>query len=237
MASWRYCFSLCLLLTASPVFAQTARDHLNRAAETYKHLKSFQVEADVERGRADQRREIKLAITVYVAPPNRVRIETKDEGNILRSMLISTGRSIIEYSVWKKEFSSSAGQLSVSFDPDRGTGLGEMLYDTIAAGVGNASIRGQQTLAIGKDRIPCTVVNVEYGTAGRTQFSFWIAKSGLVFRRAVTFWDGTDIRTLVSSVRALTTNENLPEETFDFQPPPGVKEVPPPTGPAILAAR
>jgi outer membrane lipoprotein-sorting protein len=237
--AWRgSCFLVCLLSAASPVLAQTARDYLNRVAETYKHLKSFQVEAEVERALADQPRDLKVAITLYVAQPNRVRIETKDSGNILRSVLISKGTSIIEYSVWKNEYSSFTGGVSVSFDPDRGTGLGEMVYDTIADGVSKASIRDEQELLIGKDRIPCVVIDVEYGTGKRTaEFSFWVAKKGLVFRRAVTFWDGNEIQTLVSSVRALTANENLSDETFEFRPPPGVKEVPPPAGPAVLAAR
>ena len=236
--AWRRCCILTwLLLSASPVFAQTAREYLNLVADAYKHLSSLQVISDVERGRADQPRNLKLAVTVYVAQPNRVRIETKRDGDVLMSVLISKGNAITEYNVWKKEYSSFTGDVSVSFDPDRGTGLGEMLYDTIADGVNKASIRGQQTLVIGTDQVPCAVVDVEYRPEGRTKFSFWISRNGLVFRRAVTFWNGNEIQVLVSSVRALTANENLPEETFEFRPPPGVKEVPPPTGRSVLATR
>src|SRR5438552_5452321 len=179
MARWRCCVLPCLLLAASPLFAQTARDYLKRVAHTYKHLNSLQVVSDVERGRADQLRDLKLAVTLYAVRPNRVRIETKRDGNVLMSVLISKGDSIIEYSAWKNEYSSSTGAVSVSFDPDRGTGLGEMVYDTIADGVSKTSIRGKQTLVIGKDRMLCTVVDVEYGIEGRTKFSFWIARNGL----------------------------------------------------------
>jgi len=230
---------LVYLLVAPSCFAQTALDYLEKVAETYKHLKSLQVKADVERGQLNHRNKIKLAITLYVVPPdNRVRIETTDDVNILRSILISNGNSIIDYSVWKNEYSSYEGDVSVRFDPKRGTGLGEMLYDTIADGVRKASIRGRQTIEIGKDLIPCVVVDVEY--TGKKNliaiFAFWIAENGLIFRRAVTFWDGKEVRTLVSSVTALTANEELPQEIFEFQPPPGAMEVLPTTGPVVQAA-
>src|SRR5688500_14481785 len=93
---------LVYLVLAPSCFSQTAGDYLNRVADTYKNLKSLQVESDVERGRAAQRRDLKIAITVYFVPPNRVRIETKDDGNMLRSVLISKGNSIIEYRTWEK---------------------------------------------------------------------------------------------------------------------------------------
>jgi len=152
--------------------------------------------------------------------------------------VISKGESTIEYNPRKNEYVSFDGSVSVSFTPDRGTGPGEMLYDAIAEGVSRTSIRGKQTLRVGKDRIRCAVVDVEYSTnQPAANYSFWIAKTGLVFRRAVTFWDGKEIRTLVSSVRALTANQSLPDETFEFQPPPGVKRVPAPAGPTIQARR
>ena len=226
------------ILAASSAFPQTARDYLNRVADTYKHLKSFQVESEVERGRADQRRELKIGVTLYVSPPDKVRIETKDSGNIIRSVLIWNHGSVTEYTPWKREFFSAAGKISVTFDPDRGTGLGEMMYDTIANGVTKASIRGKQTLEIGKDKIPCVIVDAQYGPEKRiTQFSFWIAENGLLLKRAVTFWDGKEFYTLESFVRALTVNEQIDDDLFEFHPPPGVRQVPPPTGPAILALR
>lgn len=57
-----------------------------------------------------------------------------------------------------------------------------------------------------------------------------------MFRRLVTYWDGHGVRALLSSVTALTANENLPDETFEFHAPRGVKKVPLPTGPATVAA-
>jgi outer membrane lipoprotein-sorting protein len=228
---------LVYLLVAPSCFAQTALDYLEKVAETYKHLKSLLVKADVERGQLNHRNKIKLSITLYVVPPDRVRIEAKDDVNILRSILISNGNSIIDYSVWKNEYSSYEGDVSVHFDPKRGTGLGEMLYDTIADGVRKASILGRQKIEVGKDLIPCVVVDVEY-TGEKNLiaiFAFWIAENGLIFRRAVTFWDGNGIRTLVSSVTALTANEELPQEIFQFHPPPGATEVPM-TSPAVPAA-
>jgi len=237
VAGWNQRFVICVL-ALSPASGQTAREYLDRVANTYKHLKSFQVEAEAERGRADQASDLKVAITLYTTPPNRARIETKDANRVLRSVLIANGSSMIEYTVYKQQYSSFEGRLTVSFDPERGIGLGEMLYDTISNGVTETSIRGRQTLVVGKDRIRCVVVNAKYGNSARApNYSFWIAKTGLIFRRAVTYWDGREVRTVVSTVLALTVNESLPEETFEFQPPPGVKETPPPNSPAILAAR
>jgi len=112
------------------------------------------------------------------------------------------------------------------------------MYDTITEGLTKTSIRCKHTLEIGKDKIPCVIVDAQYGPDKRiSQFSFWIADSGLVMKRAVTFWNGKDFYTLESTVRALTANENIADELFEFQPPPGVRHVPVPTGPAILAAR
>lgn len=116
----------------------------------------------------------------------------------------------------------------MSFSPERGVGLGEMVYDTNSDGVTKASIRERQTLKIGKDLIPCVIVDVEYGTGIRlAKFSFWIGvEKALVLRRAVTFWDGNGIKTLVSSILAITINEPIPEGVFEFEPPPGAREVP-----------
>lgn len=228
---------ICLLLAAS-ASAQTAREYLDRVADTYKHLTSLQVETDVDQGRSEQFEGVKLSMVLYAAQPHRARIETKDASHVLWSALISKGDSTVEYDARKKRYTTFPGTVSVSFDPDRGTGPGEMLYDTITDKLRSASIRGNQTLDVGKDEIPCVVVSADYETSSKLgRYSFWIAKNGLVFRRLVTYWDGRGVHALLSTVTALTANENVPEETFEFQPPPGVKESPLPTGPAVLAAR
>jgi outer membrane lipoprotein-sorting protein len=106
-------------------------------------------------------------------------------------------------------------------------GLGEMMYDRIADGVSRAVLRGHQTLELGKDRVPCAIVDVEY-TGSIAKFSFWIMeKRYLILQRAVIYPDGLVINTLVSRVRALTANEDIPATVFQFSPPDGAKQVPP----------
>ena len=224
------------LLVASSCFAQTAREHLSWVADTYRHLKTFQVEAEVERVLVGQPASpLKVGVALYVEQPDNVRIDVKANRSLLVT-LISNGYSVVEYKAPIKECSRGPGKFSAGFDPDRGTGLGEMMYGDITEGVRKTTIRGQQTLVLGKERIACVVVDVEYSTAKRNEvkYSFWIAR-GLVFRRAVTFSDGKETHTLVSSVTALTANADLPENTFEFSPPPGIKQVSPPSAYGLVA--
>ena len=80
-------------------------------------------------------------------------------------------------------------------------------------------------LELGSDRVPCVVVDVEYQSSP-AKFSFWIMeKQGLVLQRAVTYFDGKVINTVVSRVRALTVNEQIPPAVFQFDPPDGARQV------------
>ena len=84
--------------------------------------------------------------------------------------MISNRGLILEYNARKKEYVLTPGKLMASFDPDQGTGLGEMVYDHIADDVTKSTIRGWQTLAIDKNRVRCIVVDVEYGPPRREVF-------------------------------------------------------------------
>ena len=134
------CKLLLICLFTSSSLAEDAQDYLALAADTYSRLKSLQVETVTERRSADKRSPLKVIITLYTLPPSKIRIETKDDGNILRSLLISNGQAVTEYRGWKNQYTSTvAAALSVNFTPDRGTGLGEMLYSLPKKGPGKVT--------------------------------------------------------------------------------------------------
>ena len=150
---------LLICLFAAPAFAENAMQHLSRTAGVYSRLKSLQVEAISERRPAGGHESRKAVIKLYSSGDNRVRIETSDTNNVIVSVLLSDGKHVTEYRSFSKQYTRlpSPG-MSVRFTPTRGTGWGEMSYETVAEGVTKASIRGRQELQVGNDRIRCVVI-------------------------------------------------------------------------------
>jgi outer membrane lipoprotein-sorting protein len=209
--------------------AADAHKYLQRVAAAYRHLKSLQVDATTERIEDvdGKHARVQVRIALYTSAPNKIRIDTKDSDNSARSVLLSDGENLTEFHAWNNEYAStSETRLDTGFSPQRGVGLGEMTYDRIADGVSTAVFRGHQTLELGKDRISCAIIDVEY-KGSIAKFSFWIMeKRYLILQRAVTYSDGLVVHTLVSRVRALTANEEIPAAVFQFIPPDGAKQVP-----------
>src|SRR5215213_9618750 len=163
MASQTRRFLLICLCSVSCLLGEEAHDYLGRTASTYKRLKSFQVESIAEKRLSGEKSRVLTFLTLYVSRPGRVRVETKDSSNRLRSVLMSNGAQVTEYRAWTNEYTPFSGrEINVTFSPERGVGVGEMLYDTIADGIHEASIRGRQTVEVGSDRIGCVVIDVEY---------------------------------------------------------------------------
>jgi hypothetical protein len=124
---------------------------------------------------------------------------------------------VTEFHTWSNQYAllSSETKLDVKFSPARGVGFGEMTYDTITDGVSTAALRGHQTLELGTELVECVVVDVEYA-GSIAKFSFWIMeRKNLVLQRAVAYPDGSVINTVVSRVRALTVNEEIPDSIFN----------------------
>ena len=222
------CTILVVGVVAFPLIAQDAKEYLKRSAQTYKQLRSLQVEAEAERildGAKTER--VKALITLYSVPPHKARVETKNTARKLQSLLISNGSTTTEYRAQRNEFTRMpVGSLALSFSPNRGHGWGEMLYDTIADGILGASIRGEQVVEVGSDRIQCAVIDVDYGVPA-SRYTFWISRStGLVLRRVATRLSNGSTLTMVSTVRALTANEDIPDTVFEFHAPEGSTEIP-----------
>jgi len=221
-------FLLISLVVAPTGLAADAHKYLQKAAAAYRHLKSLQVDATTERVQDvdGKHAQMQVRIALYTSGSKRIRIDTKDSDNSARSVLLSDGEKVTEFHAWNNEYAStSETRLDIGFSPHRGVGLGEMTYDRIADGVSKAVLRGHQTLELGKDRVSCAVVDVEYA-GSIAKFSFWIMeKRYLILQRAVTYSDGLVVNTLVSRVRALTANEEIPAIVFQFTPPNGAKQV------------
>jgi hypothetical protein len=145
-------------------------------------------------------------------------------------LLIGNKGSIVEYRNWQNEFNRSSGTLSASFSPDaqRGGGIGEMLYDTIDAGVTFAQSQRRQTVTIDGQAIECIVLQVRYaGPDGPIVFTFWIDEQHQTVLRRVFEGVRPDgrLQTTSSTVTSLRIDAQLPEDLFLFVPPPGAHEV------------
>jgi outer membrane lipoprotein-sorting protein len=223
----RLLFALLSMSVLRPAVAEDATEYLRKTARAYKELTSLQVEAVTERGLGDSRPRYSVVVKLYRSATGKSRVETAGEGNVPRLVLISNGKEITEYRAWSNEYTRFAdGAFSVAFSPDRGSGWGEMSYETIADGAFRASFKGRETLQIGGDRVPCAIVDVEYSGADPS-YSFWIAEStGLVLKRIVRFSSPLGPTKLTSTVRALTLNEPIADSVFEFTPPPGAKQTP-----------
>ena len=147
MASQAHIALVVSLFFVANLQADEARNHLGKAANAYRKVKSFQVESIAEKRSSGEKSGIHAFLTLYVARPDKIRVETKDSGGRLQSLLISDGAHVTEYRAWANEYTPlQGGQIDVTFSPERGVGVGEMLYDTVANGVRKASVRGRQTL-------------------------------------------------------------------------------------------
>jgi outer membrane lipoprotein-sorting protein len=222
-------FLLVSLVVAPVVLAEDAHGYLRKAAAAYRDLKSFQADATAERVQDVQgkRDRTLVRIALYTSGPNKIRLDTKDSNNSTRSVLLFDGGKVTEFHAWSNQYAllSLETKLDVKFSPARGVGFGEMTYDTITDGVSTAALRARQTLELGTELVECVVVDVEYA-GSIAKFSFWIMESkNLVLQRAVAYPDGSVINTVVSRVRALTVNEEIPDSIFQFSPPDGAREV------------
>ena len=205
-----------LLWVACSAAAEQAEDYLQLTAKTYKQLRSLQVEAEVQRSR-DAEGVLTAIVTLYSVPPDKARVETKDPSRNLHSVLVSNGKSVAEYRPRTKQYTVlPVSTLAVSFTPERGMGWGEMLYDSIADRVRQVSMRGQEILDVGPDHIRCAIIDVDYGVPG-VKYSFWIATAnGLIIRRVATMSREQGTEVTVSTVRALTMNEAIPDSIFEL---------------------
>jgi outer membrane lipoprotein-sorting protein len=207
-----------MLCVAWSAAAEEAEHYLQLAAKTYKELRSLQVEAEVQRSRDTEQGAVTAIVTLYSVPPEKARVETKDASRNLHSVLVSNGQSVAEYRPRTKQYTVlPVSTLAVSFTPERGMGWGEMLYDSISDRVRQVSIRGQESLAVGRDRIRCVILDVDYGVPG-VRYSFWIAAgNGLIIRRIATIGTKGKTEVTVSTVRALTMNEAIPDAVFEIR--------------------
>jgi outer membrane lipoprotein-sorting protein len=210
--------TLLLLSVTCSARAEQAEDYLQLAAKTYKQLRSLQVEAEVRRSRGNEEGALTAIVTLYSVPPQKARVETKDTSRNLHSVLVSNGHIVAEYRPHIKQYTVlPLSTLAVNFAPERGMGWGEMLYDSIADRVRQVSIRGQESLDVGRDRIRCVIVDVDYGVPG-VRYSFWIATgNGLIIRRVATVGTEGKTEVTVSTVRALTMNEAIPAAVFEVR--------------------
>jgi outer membrane lipoprotein-sorting protein len=217
--------SIALPWLVRPKFAcaEDGIDYLNRVAATYSRLTSFQVEAFAETSTTIGNRAIPVAVRValYFSPPHQTRVDVKGADNSLQTVMIWNGKELREFHSWDATLRRipSSG-FDIKFNPERGEGMGEMLYSTIDSGVTAALIRGRETLQVGNDRFPCVILDVAYGDESHRKYSFWVSEDrAIVLKRSVTFVNAEGRKTVTSSIVALTLNEDIPMSTFQLNPP------------------
>jgi outer membrane lipoprotein-sorting protein len=215
-----------LLLLAQASSGAEALDYLKSAARRYTGPSSFQVEAIVETTSSLSGNDtaVRIRMSLYFTPPDRARIDLQDSESSLQTVMIWDGTWLTDFHPWDHSVKRTpmAG-FDLSFTPERGQGLGEMLYDTIGSGVTASSIRGREKLRVGNETIACVIVDVEYARDREApKYSFWISEDrGIVLKRRVTFGSNGERRTLTSSIVALTFNEVIPGTVFKFATPAG----------------
>ena len=136
------------LLSVEPCAGGDPREYLERAAAAYRGLRSFQIEAVTSRIEESGGRHshVNIRTAVYASFPDKIRIETKTPNNTTHSVLISNGPDVLEYHPLKNEYAwLPATRLNINFDPKRGMGLGEMMYDTIADGATSVRVSRAET--------------------------------------------------------------------------------------------
>src|SRR5215213_4130086 len=126
----------CLLI---PRFAcgEDGTEYLNRVAATYSRLTSFQVEAVAETTTtiADRTVPVVVRVALYFRPPHQTRVDVKAADNSVQTVMIWNGAELKEFHSWDgtlRRIPSSG--FDIKFNPERGQGMGEMLYSTIALG-------------------------------------------------------------------------------------------------------
>jgi outer membrane lipoprotein-sorting protein len=230
------CISL-LLAFANAGMAADGMDILQRVEAAYKSFRSLKVEAVSRRSSPGIKNTQPTVVKLYTVADGRTRVETFAANRTLALLLTWDGRRLTEYRAWSNEYTRAAGiRFSSSFHPSRGTGWGEMTYESIAEDVRTASVKGSETLMIGSDRLPCTAIDVEYKTSA-ARYTFWISDlASLVLRRVAKEQTEAGFVTVDSRVRALTVNEVIEDSAFQFVAPKGAKDVSEPEGSTAIAA-
>jgi len=223
---------------------------LRQVAETYKNLKSYHFEgryaweqATESMGLIDETKSEESFVSASIKP-DRLRIESKNAN--FGVALVYDGKTKWVYASGGNEYmktevapAKSATRLP-AVDPRvylaRAANL-LVMYTSVADGVREAKIAGEETLEIGGRRVDCLVIEVYYLRLSTVSEpipptrKLWIDKS-----RNVVLRENQRIEVKTPQGKTVTTKatyifttarlgEQVPETLFTFVPPEGAKEV------------
>jgi peroxiredoxin/outer membrane lipoprotein-sorting protein len=223
---------------------------LRQVAETYKNLKSYHFEgryaweqATESMGLIDEMKSEELFVSAAIKP-DRLRIESKNAN--FNVALVYDGKTKWVYASGPNEYTKterapakSATRLP-ALDPRTYLARAANLlvgFTSVADGVREAKIAGEETLEIGGRRVDCLVIEVYYLRLSTVSQpipptrKLWVDKS-----RNVVLRENQRIEVRTPQGKTVTTKatydftiarlgEQVPETLFAFVPPEGAKEV------------
>jgi peroxiredoxin/outer membrane lipoprotein-sorting protein len=225
-----------LIAVAAAASGQTGPEILQKAADTYRSLKSYRFEAQEVEELASESSESRTRATLISAasPPNLRRLETK--GGPTSSLRVYDGQTVWEFRPGPNQF---ARFNQAAYSASRG-GPGDPVdpYKTLDKDASDAKLMREETIAAAGGQRPCWVVEVPQkfqagaGLLERSPTTYWIDKSTYLvlkqsgFVRFKTPRDDT-AKTQTSTVTfsVARINEPIPEELFHFQQPQDASEV------------
>jgi outer membrane lipoprotein carrier protein len=194
-----------------------ARDALERASRAYEELRSLRADFTMQLENPLLRRTINSSGTLWQRSPDRILLRfTEPEGDVI----VGDGRYFWVYypSVNPDQVTRAPASQGSSGGVDlRAQFLGDPTERFEYTLVGTESVQGR----------PAHILTlVPKGEAGYTSLKVWIDDGdGLARRFAITEHSGA---TRTFSLTSLERNPALPDDLFQFTPPPGVHVVEPP---------
>lgn len=237
-----------------------AVDILKMVRKAYDSLKSFELEGVtvIESKGPGMQSKMELSFKGDFIMPTKMRIETKNPmGEFL---IVGDGHTMWLYSATTKTYTEIDMEQWQKFTAGTQAGMGsdvftgfsaaigvpfDMLELTIAHGLREAKILGEEDVELEGKKLPCYVVQAEYAQSKEelqvlpSIKTFWIDKGRYVVLResfqshekSSEFAAASEIKE-TSTLTKVRLNEGVPDDLFVFTPPEGAKKAEPEqTGP------
>ena len=222
--------------------ALDGRRILERVADTYRHLASFQLEARVSTRmiRQGAPESFELPFVAAAARPGRSRTEMNNPS--MGMIVVSDGKTTWTYSQPLNQYTRKAAAAASPTGADSngvmaGPGSPIARYFQLARGVRSARWLRTQTLRNSGRAVECEVVEADYEHPVGLQATYsptvyWIDRTRWIVLRESTFVrvEGADAAGHGEVAQTTTydvarINQTPPDSLFAFRPPPGATEV------------
>ena len=217
--------------------------YFQKIDKTYGEAKTYQAEVqlEVELAIGEKEHNSSLSSDLAWTKPSKIRVKTKEDKT--GTLMISDGKKYIKYLPAEKEYIVKPAPENIrSSEPMHSGVMGQVggINDIIAANKPSDILRENLIKAALKKETkineqPCAVIGLEKETRGRNvKIDLFVTKKDanllrMVFDNKGFLPDeeegGKRIFTIKENHKQIRINEEIPEDTFSFQPPKGVKKV------------